>query len=90
MKQKNLPKWKERTLLEKLFTCLVLLFGILAITFIILETAEVNVPNRLDSIFLFLELMCIGALNYKYNRSFSIFLLAMCGISIIITIINML
>lgn len=90
MKSKDLPKWKERTLIEKIITCLIVVFAILAITFIILETAEVNVPNRLDSLFLFLELMCIGALNYKYNKSLSIFLLVMCGISIIITIINML
>ena len=90
MKSKNLPKWKERTLLEKIFTCLILLFGILAITFIILETVEVNVPNRLDSLFLYLELMCIGAVNYKYNKSLAIFLLVMCAISIIITLINML
>lgn len=90
MKSKDLPKWKERTLIEKIITCLIVVFAILAITFIILETAEVNVPNRLDSLFLFLELMCIGALNYKYNKSLSIFLLVVCGISIIITIINML
>ena len=86
----NLPKWNERTLLEKIFTCLTLLFGILAIIFILLETFDVNVPNKLDSIFISLELISLGALNYKYNKILSIFIFVVFGISLVLTLANML
>lgn len=55
MKKNKLPVWKERTNKEKIFTCLTILFGLIAITFIILETTNINIPDRLDSIFLSLE-----------------------------------
>ena len=90
MKQNKLPKWNERTLFEKIFTCLVAVFGILAITFIILETAEVNVPNRLDSMFISLELLCIGILSYRYNKPLATILIIICVLSLVRTIINML
>ena len=87
MTQHKLPKWNERTLLERIFTCLVVLFGILAITAIILETVEVNIYNKLDSIFLYLELICIGVINWKHNKTLAIFLIVMCGIFLILAII---
>ena len=89
MKKNKLPVWNERTNKEKIFTCLTILFGLIAITFIILETANINIPDRLDSIFLSLELICLGIFYYKYSKPLSLTLLSISVLGLILSIINM-
>lgn len=90
MKQNKLPKLGERTLFEKIVTCLIILFAIQALIFIILETANVNVPQNLDSLFIYLELICFGILNYKYNKRISVILFIFGGIALLLTLIKLL
>ena len=87
--KKELPKWSERTLAEKILTCLVIIFGVIAIAFIILELLNISIPKRLDSLFIDLELLSIGLLNYKYNKKLSLVLLILCTVSLVITILDM-
>ena len=87
--KKELPKWSERTLAEKILTCLVIIFGVIAIAFIILELLNISIPKRLDSLFIDLELLSIGLLNYKYNKKLSLVLLILCAVSLVITILDM-
>lgn len=87
--KKELPKWSERTLVEKILTCLVIIFGVIAIIFIILELLNINMPKRLDSLFIDLELLSIGLLNYKYNKKLSLVLLVLCAVSLVITLLDM-
>ena len=87
--KKELPKWSERTLAEKILTCLVIIFGVIAIVFIILELLNISIPKRLDSLFIDLELLSIGLLNYKYNKKLSLVLLILCAVSLVITILDM-
>lgn len=87
--KKELPKWSERTLAEKILTCLVIIFGVIAIIFIILELLNINMPKRLDSLFIDLELLSIGLLNYKYNKKLSLVLLVLCAVSLVITLLDM-
>ena len=89
MSKKELPRWSERTLVEKILTCLVIVFGLLAIIFIILELLNISITKRLDSLFIDLELMSIGVLNYKYNKKLSLVLLILCAVSLVITFLDM-
>ena len=84
----RLPKWKERNLFDKVFSVLVVVFALLAITFIILESVGVNVNERLDSLFLSFELLSLGVLYYKYNKPISILLLSVETLALVLTLIN--
>ena len=85
----RLPMLKERSVFEKVFTCLVVIFALLAMTFIVLESAGVKVNGRLDSLFLSLELLSLGILYYRYNKIISIVLIAIESVSLVLTIIKM-
>ncbi len=83
----RLPKWKERSLFEKFLSCLVIVFGVLAITVIILEPTGAN--NKFFSLFFSLELLSLGLVHYNYNKGGSIAIVVMALAYLVLTFVKM-